>query len=114
MDDGGDNGEDEHGYSNGDTGGDGVFFDVSYELVLDASGVRLESEDEARDADAESVKQTHFDRGVGVFNRDEDKENGKDGGVGVFAEEEGGGALEVVDGLTTFVDNGGDRSEIVV
>lgn len=56
MDDGGDNGEDEHGYSNGDAGGDGVFFDVFDKLVFDAGGIRLESEDEARDADTESVK----------------------------------------------------------
>lgn len=56
MDNGGDNGEDEHGDRNGDAGGDGVFFDVFDELVLDASGVRFESEDEARDADTESVK----------------------------------------------------------
>ena len=56
MDDGGDDREDEHGDRNGDTGGDGVFFDVFDKLVLDASGVRLEGEDEARDADTDSVK----------------------------------------------------------
>ena len=56
MDDGGDDREDEHGDRNGDAGRDGVLFDVSYELVFDASGVRLEGEDEARDADTESVK----------------------------------------------------------
>ncbi len=83
-------------------------------MIFDAGGVRLEGKDEARDADAEGVKEAHLNRGIGVFNRDEDEEDGEDSGVGVFAEEEGGGALEIVDGLATFVNDRWNRGEVVV
>ena len=48
-------GEGDHGGGDGDADGDGVVDDVFHELVLDASGVRFQSEDEAREADAGEV-----------------------------------------------------------
>ena len=49
------NGEGDHGGGDGDADGDGVVDDVFHELVLNASGVRLQGENEAGEADAGEV-----------------------------------------------------------
>ena len=62
----GDDGEGEGGDRDGEADGDGVFEDVFSELVFDAVGVFFEGEDEAWEADAGEVKESHFDWGEGV------------------------------------------------
>lgn len=81
-------------------------------MVFDALGVGLESEDETGHADADEVKKRHLDGGVGVLEWEDDEEDGEDGGVDGLGEEEGGGALEIVDGLTTLGDDSGDGFEV--
>lgn len=49
------NGERDHDGGYGDADWDGVINDVLHELVLDASGVRLQGENEAGEADAGEV-----------------------------------------------------------
>lgn len=49
------NGEGDHGGRDGDADGDGVVDDILHELVLDASGVRLQGENEAGETDAGKV-----------------------------------------------------------
>ena len=48
-------GEGDHGGGDGDADGDGVVDDVLHELVLDASGVRFQGKDEAREANTSEV-----------------------------------------------------------
>lgn len=46
------------------------------------------------------------------MHREENENNGENGGVDGFGEEEGGGTLEIVDGLAAFVDNTGDGGKV--
>ena len=48
-------GESNHGGRDGDADGDGVVDNVLHELVLDASGVRLQGKNEAGETDAGEV-----------------------------------------------------------
>ena len=110
--DAGNNREGEGGDSNGDADRDGIFHDVSGEAIFDAIGVFFESEDEGGETDTGEVEERHFDWSEGVAEREKDEKNGEDGGVDGFGKEKSGGALEVVDGLTAFVDNAGDGGEV--
>lgn len=88
--------------------------DVGDEAVFDASGVFLESENDAGETDTGEIEERHFEWGEGVFERDDDENKSENGGIGVFAEEEGGGAFEVIDGLAAFGDDIRDAGEIAI
>ena len=89
----GDNGQNQHGDCHCNTGGNGKLEDVFDEFVFDAGGVGLESEDDAGETDAGEVQDTHLEGSIGVFKRNQNKEDGENSGIGVFAEEEGSRAL---------------------
>ena len=107
----GDDGEGEHTDGNRETDRDGVFDDVFGETVFDTFSVVLESKDEAGEADTGEIQERHFDGAEGIAKWEDDKNDGEDGSVDGFGEEEGGGAFEVVDGLAAFIDDGGDGFE---
>ena len=104
--------EGSHAERNGNANWERVGEDVFSEVVFDAVGVVFESKNEAWETDAGEVQKRHFDGGEGVLHREKYKDHGKDGGVDSLGEEEGGGTLEVVDGLAAFGDNAGDGGEV--
>ena len=55
MSETGDDSESQNRGGDEEAGGDGIPFDIFYELVFDSLGVRLKSEDEAWEADADEV-----------------------------------------------------------
>lgn len=59
--------------------------DIGDETVFDAGSVFLEGENDAGEADAGEIKERHFERNKGIFERNDNKNESKNGGVGVFA-----------------------------
>ncbi len=87
-------------------------FDVFDETIFDAGGVFFESEDEAWETNASEADKRHFNWDKWVFKREKDEDDGEDGGVDGFREEERGGALKIVNRLAALGDDGRNGSKI--
>lgn len=101
-----------HAERNGNANWERVGEDVFSEVVFDAIGVMLESEDKARKADTGEIKKRHFNRGEGVLHREKDKNDGENRGIDGLGKKESSGTLEVIDGLAAFVYDAGDGRKI--